>query len=49
MAGHNGLVGKALCKRLELENSKILVVDKKNLDLRDNDKTNIFYKLSIKY
>ena len=44
VAGHNGLVGKALCKRLELENSKILVVDKKNLDLRDNDKTNIWLK-----
>ena len=44
MAGHNGLVGKALCKRLKLENSKILVVDKKNLDLRDNDKTNIWLK-----
>ena len=44
VAGHNGLVGKSLCKRLELEKSKLLVVDKKTLDLRDRNKTNIWLK-----
>ena len=44
VAGHNGLVGKALCKRLELENCKILTSERKKLDLRDNDKTNKWLK-----
>ena len=44
VAGHNGLVGKSLCKKLELEKSKLLVVDKKTLDLRDRNKTNIWLK-----
>mgnify|MGYP002525194753 CR=1 FL=1 len=44
VAGHNGLVGKSLCKKLELEKSKLLVVDKKTLDLRDRNKTKIWLK-----
>ena len=40
VAGHSGLVGKSLCKRLEKEKCKILVVNKKSLDLRDFNKTN---------
>ena len=46
VAGHTGLVGKSLCKRLEKENCKILVVNKKSLDLRDSNKTNKWLKLN---
>ena len=35
VAGHNGLVGKALCERLESEYCKVLTVNKKKLDLRE--------------
>tara|TARA_Y100000590_G_scaffold416361_1_gene515032 strand:- start:599 stop:1540 length:942 start_codon:yes stop_codon:yes gene_type:complete len=44
VAGHTGLVGKSLCKRLEKENCKILVCSKKKVDLRDFNKTNNWLK-----
>ncbi len=46
VAGHTGLVGKTLCKRLEKENCKILIVNKKLLDLRDFKKTDKWLKLN---
>ena len=46
VAGHTGLVGKSLCKRLEKENCKILTVNKNSLDLRDFNKTNRWLKLN---
>ena len=39
VAGHNGMVGKAIVKRLEKENCEILTVDKKNLNLIDQKLT----------
>ena len=44
VAGHRGLVGKSLCKRLEKENCKILTVNKNSLDLRDFHKTDKWLK-----
>lgn len=35
VAGHNGLVGSALCRRLESENCQVLTVSKAELDCRD--------------
>ncbi|MBS0185399.1 MAG: GDP-L-fucose synthase [Proteobacteria bacterium] len=35
VAGHRGMVGQALLRRLEKEKSEILTVDRKTLDLRD--------------
>ena len=44
VAGHTGLVGKSLCKRLEKENCKILTVNKNSLDLRDFNKIDRWLK-----
>ena len=38
VAGYTGLVGSSLCKRLKKEKCKILVADKKTLDLRNFNK-----------
>ena len=46
VAGHKGLVGQSLCRRLEKENCKILYVNKKSLDLRDFNKTDKWLKLN---
>ena len=46
VAGHQGLVGQSLCRRLEKENCKILYVNKKTLDLRDFNKTDKWLKLN---
>ena len=46
VAGHAGLVGQSLCKRLEKENCKILYINKKSLDLRDFNKTDKWLKLN---
>ena len=35
VAGHNGMVGRAICKKLQKENCKILTVEKSNCDLRN--------------
>ena len=44
VACHNGLVGQALCVRLESEYCKVLTVNKKKLGLRDYNKTNKWLK-----
>ena len=46
VAGHKGLVGQSLRRRLEKENCKILYVNKKSLDLRDFNKTDKWLKLN---
>ena len=46
VAGHTGLVGKSLCKRLEKEKCKVLCINKKSLDLRDFNKTDRWLKLN---
>ena len=44
VAGHTGLVGQSLCKRLEKEECKVLFVNKKSLDLRDFNRTDKWLK-----
>ena len=39
VAGHNGMVGRAICKKLEDKNLNILTVNKSTLDLTDQQKT----------
>jgi GDP-L-fucose synthase len=44
IAGHNGLVGSSVLRRLKfLGYKKLLTVDKKKLDLRDQKKVSIFF------
>ena len=43
VAGHNGFVGKAICRRLKFHGfNNILTIDKKRLDLRDQKKVFFF-------
>ena len=44
LAGHKGLVGSAILKKLNKNYPNILTVDRKRLDLRDNVKVNRFFK-----
>ena len=45
VAGHNGLVGSAIIRRLKFYGyTKIITMSKKKLDLRDQNKVNIFFK-----
>jgi GDP-L-fucose synthase len=45
LAGHNGLIGSAIYKKLILNGyKKIITVNKKNLDLRDQHKVFNFFK-----
>ena len=45
VAGHNGLVGSAIVRRLKFYGyTKIITISKKKLDLRDQNKVNIFFK-----
>jgi len=45
VAGHNGLVGSAICRILKKKNYKnILTIDRKKLDLRDQKKVDKFLK-----
>jgi GDP-L-fucose synthase len=37
VAGHNGMVGSALIRRLALENCEVLVADRRSVDLRRQD------------
>ena len=39
VAGHNGMVGSAIVRRLKKENCKILKVEKKELNLLDQKST----------
>ena len=45
LAGHNGLVGSNILKLLKKKKfKKIITVEKKDLDLRDQKKVNLFFK-----
>ena len=44
IAGHNGMVGRAIKRRLEKESCEILTVDKEKIDLTDQLATD---KLSL--
>ncbi len=39
VAGHNGMVGSAIVRRLASENCEILTVDRKTVDLKDQSAT----------
>ena len=46
IAGHNGLVGSAIVRRLKFFGYKnILTINRKDLDLRDQYSVNKFFKL----
>jgi GDP-L-fucose synthase len=40
VAGHRGMVGAALCRRLESENCEVITVGRKDVDLRDQGAVN---------
>ncbi len=45
IAGHRGMVGSALCRRLAAESDiEILVRDRKQLDLNDDPSVNAFFR-----
>ena len=45
VTGHKGLVGSAIVRILKKKNYKILVADRKELDLLNQKKVNNFFKL----
>ena len=44
VAGHRGMVGSAVCRRLKDEDCEILTVDRKKIDLRDQSTVNQWMK-----
>lgn len=46
VAGHNGMVGSALTKRLSTEQCEIITVDRRSLDLRDQSAVNAWFDLT---
>ena len=46
VAGHNGMVGSAIVRRLESEECKILKVNSKELNLLDYNLVNDFLKIN---
>jgi len=44
LAGHNGMIGSAIYKKLKKKNYKIITADRKKLDLTNQDKVNKFLK-----
>jgi GDP-L-fucose synthase len=42
VAGHNGMVGRALLRRLATEDAELLTIDKNKLDLRNQDAVNVW-------
>ena len=44
IAGHNGLVGSAIKRRLEKEDVSLLVADRSSLDLMDQKMTDLFFE-----
>ena len=44
VAGHRGLVGSALVRRLGAENSEVITVPRQTLDLRDTAATLAWFK-----
>ena len=44
VAGHRGMVGSSLCRRLKREESTILVADRAELDLRDGHAVNAWFE-----
>ena len=43
VAGHNGLVGSAICRRLESEDVKLLTADRPELDLTDQEAVDTWF------
>ena len=44
IAGHNGLVGSAIKRRLEKEDVSLLFADRNSLDLMDQKMTDLFFE-----
>lgn len=44
VAGHRGMVGSALLRRLEREHVEILIVDRRDIDLRDQSSVDDWFK-----
>ena len=44
IAGHNGLVGSAIKRRLEKEDVSLLFADRSSLDLMDQKMTDLFFE-----
>ena len=45
VSGHNGLVGSSIVRKLRILNYKnIITANKKELDLRDQKKVDLFFK-----
>jgi GDP-L-fucose synthase len=42
VAGHKGMVGSSILRRLEIEDCDILSVSRSDLDLRDQENVNFF-------
>ena len=48
VAGHRGLVGSAIIRKLNQSGyKKVIVVNKKQLDLTDQSKVYLFFKKSV--
>ena len=44
LAGHNGMIGSAIYRKLKKKYKNIITIDRKNLDLRDQTKVFDFLK-----
>lgn len=47
VAGHSGLVGNAICKRLKTEKCKILIASRKELDLTDENSVSDWMRINL--
>ena len=47
LAGHNGMIGSAIFEKLKKKNYKILTVDRKKLDLTNQNKVYKFIKKNV--
>ena len=48
IAGHNGLVGSAIKRRLEKEDVSLIFADRSNLDLMDQKMTDLFLTVCLR-
>ena len=47
VTGHNGMVGRAIVRRLDKEDCEIITVVKKELDLRDSESVSKWMKKTV--
>lgn len=46
VAGHNGMVGRAVCQKLSAENYNVITIDRNDLDLRDQSEVHKYIKFT---